>query len=129
MLFCVYQAHFTKTRCKVRSLSRPPVKRMRVDSDGRSRSMSRPPRDEMGIKDSNVSISKYCKFSCLFPISIQKIANCYHKVFLTSFLLIPHKIVIPENGSQRRVVTRVYSCFSFVAVCTRMAYPHLFFIH
>jgi nucleolar GTP-binding protein len=47
-------AHFTKTRCKVRSLSRPPMKRMRVDSEGQSRSMSRPPRDEMGIKDSNM---------------------------------------------------------------------------
>ncbi|KDR12537.1 nucleolar GTP-binding protein 1 [Zootermopsis nevadensis] len=44
-------AHFTRTRSKVRSVSRPPLKRMRVDSEGRSRSMSQPPRDEMGIKD------------------------------------------------------------------------------
>ena len=64
------------------------MKRMRVDSEGHARSMSRPPRDEMGIKDSAVSISKYCKVPCLFPTSVQKIANCCHKVFLTSFLLI-----------------------------------------
>jgi len=81
------------------------MKRMRVDSEGQSRSMSRPPRDEMGIKDSNVSISKYCKVPSLFPTSIQKIANCCHKVFLTSFLLMLYETVIPENGSQRRVVT------------------------
>ncbi|XP_067004052.2 nucleolar GTP-binding protein 1 [Anabrus simplex] len=44
-------AHFTRTPSRVRSLSRPPLKKMRMDSESRSRSMSRPPRDEMGIKD------------------------------------------------------------------------------
>nr|CAD7257489.1 unnamed protein product [Timema shepardi] len=44
-------AHFTRTRSKIRSLSRPPMKRMRLESSDRSRSMSRPPRDEMGVKD------------------------------------------------------------------------------
>nr|CAD7448236.1 unnamed protein product [Timema bartmani] len=44
-------AHFTRTRSKIRSLSRPPLKRMRLESTDRSRSMSRPPRDEMGVKD------------------------------------------------------------------------------
>ncbi|KAJ9585229.1 hypothetical protein L9F63_002992, partial [Diploptera punctata] len=44
-------AHFTRTKGKARSLSRPAVKRMRTESGSRSRSVSRPPRDEMGVKD------------------------------------------------------------------------------
>ncbi|XP_069692617.1 nucleolar GTP-binding protein 1 [Periplaneta americana] len=44
-------AHFTKTRGKARSLSQPSTKRRRVDSRETSRSLSRPPRDEMGVKD------------------------------------------------------------------------------
>lgn len=48
-------AHFRKTRGRSRSLSQPAAKRMRVDSEGFSRSMSRPPRDEMGVKDVTVS--------------------------------------------------------------------------
>ncbi|XP_046993099.1 nucleolar GTP-binding protein 1 [Schistocerca americana] len=44
------EAHFTKTRSRSRSTSRP-AKRMRLSSEGLSRSSSRPPRDEMGVKD------------------------------------------------------------------------------
>ncbi|PSN47441.1 Nucleolar GTP-binding protein 1 [Blattella germanica] len=44
-------AHFTRTKSKIRSLSCPPAKRMRTGSESRTRSMSRPPRDEMGVKD------------------------------------------------------------------------------
>lgn len=129
MLFCDYQAHFTKTRCKVRSLSRPPVKRMRVDSEGQSRSMSRPPRDEMGIKDSVVSISEYCKVCYSFLTSAKRIAVCCHKMFSVSFLLVLDKTVIPENRSQGRVVTEglllpdFFFFFFFLAACTCMAYP------
>ena len=49
-------AHFTRT--KSRSLSRPPLKKARVDSEGRVRSSSRPPRDQSGVRDSVVSTSK-----------------------------------------------------------------------
>lgn len=46
-------AHFTKTRGRSRSLSQPARKRARMQSESRSaaRSSSRPPRDEMGVKD------------------------------------------------------------------------------
>ncbi|KAK0078095.1 hypothetical protein PV325_003051 [Microctonus aethiopoides] len=46
-------AHFTKTRARSRSQSGPANKRQRVESlsQQRSRSVSRPPRDEMGVKD------------------------------------------------------------------------------
>lgn len=46
-------AHFTKMRARSRSLSQPASKRRRLQSESRSasRSVSRPPRDQMGIKD------------------------------------------------------------------------------
>ncbi|KAG5891666.1 hypothetical protein JTB14_020084 [Gonioctena quinquepunctata] len=48
-------AHFTKTKQRSRSMG-PPAKRMRMDvsdstSLNRSRSMSKPPRNELGVKD------------------------------------------------------------------------------
>lgn len=51
------KAHFTKTRGRSRTMSEgPAAKRMRMESvsQSRGRSISRPPRDEMGIKDSVV---------------------------------------------------------------------------
>ncbi|XP_054266710.1 nucleolar GTP-binding protein 1 [Macrosteles quadrilineatus] len=45
------EAHFKRTRGRSKSLSRPPVKRMRMESEPRARSMSRPPRDQSGVKD------------------------------------------------------------------------------
>lgn len=52
-------AHFTKTKTRSRSVG-PPAKRMRMDtsesrSQSRNRSVSRPPRDEQGVKDVVVS--------------------------------------------------------------------------
>ncbi|XP_043460977.1 nucleolar GTP-binding protein 1 [Leptopilina heterotoma] len=45
-------AHFTKTKKRARSISEPDAKRRRVDvSASRNRSVSRQPRDEMGVKD------------------------------------------------------------------------------
>lgn len=44
------KAGFKRTRGRSRSLSKG-VKRMRLDSEGRARSMSRPPRDLSGVKD------------------------------------------------------------------------------
>ncbi|CAH1403819.1 unnamed protein product [Nezara viridula] len=44
------KAGFKRTRGRSRSLSRG-VKRMRIDSEGRAKSMSRPPRDVSGVKD------------------------------------------------------------------------------
>ena len=46
-------AHFTKTRTRSRSISAPAAKRMRMQSvsQSRNRSVSRPGRDEMGVKD------------------------------------------------------------------------------
>lgn len=44
------KAHFKHTRGRSKSLSRPPIKRMRMDVS-ESRSMSRPPRDQSGVKD------------------------------------------------------------------------------
>lgn len=57
------QAHFTKTRGRARSLSAGsnsvsrPIKRIKIDMENRSasRSQSRPPRDESGVK--NVAVS------------------------------------------------------------------------
>ncbi|KAG8236238.1 hypothetical protein J437_LFUL010991 [Ladona fulva] len=47
------EAHFTRTKSRNRSLSQPPLKKMRTESlaRSRSRSVSKPPRDETGIKD------------------------------------------------------------------------------
>uniref|UniRef100_A0A1B6L217 Nucleolar GTP-binding protein 1 n=1 Tax=Graphocephala atropunctata TaxID=36148 RepID=A0A1B6L217_9HEMI len=45
------EAHYKRTRGRSKSLSRPPSKRMRMDSEPRARSMSRPPRDLSGVKD------------------------------------------------------------------------------
>jgi hypothetical protein len=112
MLFCDYQAHFTKTRCKVRSLSRPPVKRMRVDSGSRSRSMSRPPRDEMGIKDSVVSISEYCKVPIYFPVLQSKLQVVAIKYFqlVSSWCLTKQSYL--KTGAKEVLLLRVYSCLS-----------------
>ncbi|CAL7937284.1 unnamed protein product [Xylocopa violacea] len=46
-------AHFARTKRRSRSLSQPARKRARLQSESRSkgRSSSRPPRDEMGVKD------------------------------------------------------------------------------
>lgn len=44
-------AHYMRARTRSRSASQPSTKRQRVDSQGRGRSLSRPPRDEMGVKD------------------------------------------------------------------------------
>ncbi|XP_020285102.1 nucleolar GTP-binding protein 1 [Pseudomyrmex gracilis] len=46
-------AHFKRTRGRSRSRSEPAKKRMRVElaSQSRARSVSKPPRDEMGVKD------------------------------------------------------------------------------
>ncbi|XP_034243355.1 nucleolar GTP-binding protein 1 [Thrips palmi] len=41
----------SRSTSKARSLSRAPTKRLRMDSEGRARSTSKVPRDEMGIKD------------------------------------------------------------------------------
>ncbi|KAE8745997.1 hypothetical protein FOCC_FOCC007255 [Frankliniella occidentalis] len=41
----------SRSTSKGRSLSLAPTKRLRMDSEGRARSVSKPPRDEMGIKD------------------------------------------------------------------------------
>ncbi|XP_052742794.1 nucleolar GTP-binding protein 1 [Bicyclus anynana] len=51
------QANFTKTRSRSRSQSAPVAKRARVDS--RARSVSRPARDEQGVKD--VAMQKRAK--------------------------------------------------------------------
>ncbi|XP_063371046.1 nucleolar GTP-binding protein 1 isoform X1 [Cydia amplana] len=48
------QAHFTRTRSRSRSLSAPAVKRARVDVS-RARSVSRPARDEQGVKDTQMA--------------------------------------------------------------------------
>lgn len=55
------EAHFTKTKARNRSVG-PPAKRMRMNisetdnkSLSRSRSLSKPPRNEQGIKDVAVS--------------------------------------------------------------------------
>jgi len=48
------KAGYKRTRGRSRSLSKPSIKRMRVDSEGRSRSMSKPPRDVSGVKDPEV---------------------------------------------------------------------------
>lgn len=53
-------AHFTKTKQRSRSVG-PPMKRMRMDttestSFNRARSLSKPPRNELGVKDVAVSI-------------------------------------------------------------------------
>ncbi|XP_046399020.1 nucleolar GTP-binding protein 1 [Ischnura elegans] len=47
------EAHFTRTKSRSRSLSQPPLKKIRTESlaRSRSRSVSKPPRDETGIKD------------------------------------------------------------------------------
>lgn len=45
------KANFKRTRGRSRSLSKPAMKRMRTNSEGASRSMSRPPRDKSGVKD------------------------------------------------------------------------------
>ncbi|XP_071439336.1 nucleolar GTP-binding protein 1 [Hetaerina americana] len=47
------EAHFTRTKSRSRSLSQPPLKKIRTESlaRSRSRSVSKPPRDEMGVKD------------------------------------------------------------------------------
>ncbi|KAL6259025.1 hypothetical protein P5V15_008947 [Pogonomyrmex californicus] len=44
-------AHFKKSRARSRSRSEPARKRMRIESTSRARSVSKPPRDEMGVKD------------------------------------------------------------------------------
>ncbi|XP_034941870.1 nucleolar GTP-binding protein 1 [Chelonus insularis] len=46
-------AHFTKTRSRSRSASGPARKRQKLESSSqsRARSVSRPPRDDMGVKD------------------------------------------------------------------------------
>ncbi|XP_012217924.2 nucleolar GTP-binding protein 1-like [Linepithema humile] len=46
-------AHYKRTRARSRSRSEPAKKRMRMESmsQSRARSVSRPPRDEMGVKD------------------------------------------------------------------------------
>ncbi|KAL1132662.1 hypothetical protein AAG570_010614 [Ranatra chinensis] len=44
-------AGYKRTRGRSRSLSKPSAKKMRVDSEGRARSMSRLPRDVSGVKD------------------------------------------------------------------------------
>lgn len=54
------KAHFTRTRSRSKSLrsrstSEPPAKRARVASTSRGRSVSKPPRDESGVKDVVVS--------------------------------------------------------------------------
>lgn len=41
--------HFTRTRSTSRS--RPPLKKARMDSEGRVRSSSKPPRDQSGVRD------------------------------------------------------------------------------
>lgn len=45
------EAHYKRTRGRSKSLSTPPAKRMRQESQSRVRSMSRPPRDQSGVKD------------------------------------------------------------------------------
>ncbi|KAL0858982.1 hypothetical protein ABMA27_010841 [Loxostege sticticalis] len=45
------EANFTKTRSRSRSQSAVAAKRARVDSQSRARSVSRPARDEQGVKD------------------------------------------------------------------------------
>lgn len=54
-------AHFTKTKARSRSLG-PPAKRMRMDvsesrSQSKNRSVSKTPRNELGVKDVVVSVS------------------------------------------------------------------------
>lgn len=52
-------ANFTKTKARSRSMT-PAAKRMRLESkdrsESRARSLSAPPRDEQGVKDSTVNI-------------------------------------------------------------------------
>ncbi|XP_059475500.1 nucleolar GTP-binding protein 1 [Neocloeon triangulifer] len=51
-------AHYLKANKRGRSATKSPVatKRMRVDSEGRARSMSKTPRDEMGVKNPEMRI-------------------------------------------------------------------------
>lgn len=84
-----FQAHFTKTRKRSRSLSQNiDRKRQRLESTSRTRSVSRPGRDEMGIKDkvvSNLIISlikimtgNILKMYYLFQMK-KKLKNIAHK--------------------------------------------------
>uniref|UniRef100_A0A0A9ZEK9 Nucleolar GTP-binding protein 1 n=2 Tax=Lygus hesperus TaxID=30085 RepID=A0A0A9ZEK9_LYGHE len=50
------KANFKRTRGRSRSVSAPALKRMRTDSEGGARSMSRPPRDKSGVKDPQTRI-------------------------------------------------------------------------
>lgn len=45
----------SRSTSKGRSLSHAPTKRLRMDTEGRARSVSKAPRDEMGVKDVVVS--------------------------------------------------------------------------
>uniref|UniRef100_A0A1B6HJI0 Nucleolar GTP-binding protein 1 n=1 Tax=Homalodisca liturata TaxID=320908 RepID=A0A1B6HJI0_9HEMI len=58
------EAHYKRTRGRSKSLSRPPNKKMRMESEPRARSMSRPPRDLSGVKD---------------PVMRQKLKKVAHK--------------------------------------------------
>lgn len=67
-------AHFTKTRAGSRSMERP-AKRMRMDVDVRSqsknRSVSRPPRTELGVKDPLVRLCLFCSIQNIKIILIK----------------------------------------------------------
>lgn len=57
-------AHFKKTKQRSRSTG-PPTKRVKMDTSdsvalNRSRSLSKPPRNELGVKDVAVSITFIC---------------------------------------------------------------------
>lgn len=50
----VQGCYFTRTRSTSRS--RPPLKKARLDSEGRVRSSSKPPRDQSGVRDPKVRV-------------------------------------------------------------------------
>lgn len=64
------QAHFKRARS--RSRSEPAAKRMRMETQSRARSVSKPPRDEMGVKNETVSLEKMYFFFNVYVMSYLK---------------------------------------------------------
>ena len=60
--------HFTRTRSTSRS--RPPLKKARMDSEGRVRSSSKTPRDQSGVRDVKVIYILYIFFFSMHALFI-----------------------------------------------------------
>lgn len=75
--------HFTRTRSTSRS--RPPLKRARMDSEGRVRSSSKPPRDQSGVRDPKVWT---CAFVTPFSSSFcgHLILYVFHEILKFKYL-------------------------------------------